>query len=163
MKTKRKGVALAVAAAGVVVALGGGVAVATDTTDSGSSVSCADRTGHQGTMHGGFMGQDAPITAAADYLGLSDNDLRAQLQAGKSLADVAKAQGKSVSGLEKSIVAAVKANLDNNTTLTADQKASRLAQVKEHVDEMVNATHTAGSGPMGHGMGQGMGMSGMRR
>ncbi|MFF9136664.1 hypothetical protein ACF09G_03695 [Streptomyces albogriseolus] len=160
MKTKRKGVALAVAA-GVVVALGGGVgvAVATDTTDSGSSVSCADQMGHQGTMHGGFMGQGAAITAAADYLGLSENDLHAQLQAGKSLADVAKAQGKSVSGLENSIVAAVKANLDSNTTLTADQKASMLAQVKEHVDEMVSATHTAGSGPMGHGMG----MGGMRQ
>jgi len=47
-----------------------------------------------GGMHGGqFLG------AAATYLGLTGDQLRTQLESGKSLADVAKAQGKTVSYL----------------------------------------------------------------
>src|SRR5438094_40883 len=38
------------------------------------------------------------LDAAASYLGLTDTQLRTQVQRGKSLADVAKAQGKSVDG-----------------------------------------------------------------
>src|SRR5689334_8522656 len=44
------------------------------------------------------------LDAAASYLGLSEDQLRTQFQNGKSLADVAKAQGKSVDGLIQAIV-----------------------------------------------------------
>ena len=50
-----------------------------------------------------------------------------QLQGGQSLADIAAAQGKSVSGLEDAMIAAMTSHLDANTTLTAEQKAALAA------------------------------------
>jgi hypothetical protein len=52
------------------------------------------------------------LAAAAKYLGVSESALRDQLNDGKSLADVAKAQGKDVDGLEQAILAAAKTDLD---------------------------------------------------
>jgi hypothetical protein len=53
----------------------------------------------------------AGLAAAAKYLGLSDTELRSQLQSGKSLAEVAKARNKSVDGLKSAIEAAVTTEL----------------------------------------------------
>src|SRR5689334_21373987 len=58
--------------------------------------------------HGRFGGLDA----ASTYLGLTDAQLRTQLESGKSLADVAKAQGKTVDGLVQAIVDSAKKKLD---------------------------------------------------
>src|SRR5437763_15807723 len=49
-----------------------------------------------GFGHFGFFGD---LSAAAEYLGLTEAQLRSQLESGKSLAQVATAQGKSGSGL----------------------------------------------------------------
>jgi hypothetical protein len=168
MKLNRKSVTLGLAALGVVAAVGGGAGVAVAATGTPNAVSTAPTpptppygagSGHGFGMHGMASGQNSPFTAAASYLGLSQSDLQTQLQAGKSLADVANAQGKSVSGLQDAMVAAVRSNLDANTTWTAEQKTAILAQVKSHIDEMVNTTHPsgAGMGPMDgqmHGMGR---------
>src|SRR4051794_30052064 len=51
-------------------------------------------------------------TAIGTYLGLAQAGLRPELGAGKSLAGIAKAQGKTVSGLEDVIYAAAKKRLD---------------------------------------------------
>jgi len=77
--------------------------------------------GHLGGMYGMASAQNAPIAAAATYLGLSQVDLRTQLQSGKTLAQIAQAQGKSVSGLEDAMVAAITKNIDANSVLSADQ------------------------------------------
>ncbi len=90
----------------------------------------------------------------ADYLGLTAAELRTQLQAGKTLADLAKAQGKTVSGLEDAIVADAKAHLDAAVTagkLTGAQAAARLADLNSHVDDMVNRTGPGPGGPGGRG------------
>ena len=110
-------------------------------------------------MAGMAFGENSPMAAAAGYLGLSPTDLRAQLHSGQSLADVAAAQGKSVSGLRGRDDRGDDGNLDANTTLTAEQKAADLALMKSHLDAMVTATHSsaAGFGPMGAGMGGMMG------
>ena len=174
----RKIVTLGLAGLGLAGALAGGAGIAaaatgatttTPTTastvatppyrDGGLSGMASGLSGMASGMSGMASGVNSPITAAASYLGLSRTDLQTQLQAGKSLADVAQAQGKSVSGLEGAMVTAIKSNLDANTTLTADQKAAILAQVKSHIDTMVNTTH-----PSGAGIGSmGARMSGMRR
>jgi hypothetical protein len=49
---------------------------------------------------------------AASYLGVSVDQLRQDLDSGQSLADVAKAQGKSVDGLKQAILDAAKQRLD---------------------------------------------------
>ncbi|WP_328690297.1 hypothetical protein OHA74_14110 [Streptomyces phaeochromogenes] len=161
MKLNRKDVTRGLVALGVAGALAGGVGIAqaaTGTTGASpvSSTASASPT-HMcgGGMHDTAVGEHAPMDAAAKYLGLSRTDLQSQMHAGKSLADIAKAQGKSVSGLKDAMVTAVKSDLDDNTTLTADQRKTLLAQAKSHIDMMVNTTHAsgAGHGPMGMRMG----------
>src|SRR3954470_1445588 len=76
-----------------------------------------DHFGH----HGGGPGLDA----AAKYLGLTEAKLHTELESGKTLAQVAKAQDKSVDGL----IAALKA--DAKTKLDAAVKAGRLTQAQE--------------------------------
>src|SRR2546423_3390868 len=56
-------------------------------------------------FHRAFGGLDA----AATYLGLTEAQLRTQLESGKSLADVAKAHGKTADGLVQPLLAAAKA------------------------------------------------------
>ena len=103
--------------------------------------------------------------AIADYLGLTAAELRTQLQGGKTLAQIATAQGKTVAGLEDAIVAAATKKLDAAVTagkLTAAQEATMLADLKAHVDDMVNSTgppagapHGGPGGPGGFGFGPG--------
>jgi hypothetical protein len=98
-----------------------------------------------GERHGpGFAGRPFgdDVAAAAKYLGLSDSDLRAKLRGGDSLAAVAKAQGKDVSGVQDAIVAAQKADLDKAVAakkLTQTQADAILSGLKAHVDDLVNA------------------------
>jgi AraC-like DNA-binding protein len=53
------------------------------------------------------------LQAAAGYLGISQQALGSDLRSGKTLAAIAKAKGKSVSGLEKAMLAASKTQLDS--------------------------------------------------
>jgi polyhydroxyalkanoate synthesis regulator phasin len=65
------------------------------------------------------------LDAAAKYLGLTEANLRTELESGKTLAEIAKAQDKSVDGL----IAALKA--DAKQKLDAAVKAGRLTQAQE--------------------------------
>ena len=106
--------------------------------------------GGLGGMPGMWSGRPPAMTAAADYLGLTQAQLRAQLQSGTSLADLAKARGKSVSGLENAILAAMTSWINSSTTLSATQKAAMISQLKSHLDAMVNGAFPGGPG-MPHG------------
>ena len=80
------------------------------------------------------------LTAAAGYLGLTEAELRARLADGKSLAEIAKAEGKSVDGLEQALVADTKKRLDAvvaDGRLTEQQATEILARYTEHVDDLV--------------------------
>jgi hypothetical protein len=72
----------------------------------------------------------AGLTAAASYLDLSVRQLRAKLDSGKTLAQVAKDEGKSVDGL----VAALRDNLRKH--LDEDVAAGRLTKAQE--DEILS-------------------------
>jgi hypothetical protein len=100
-----------------------------------------------GFRHGpGFRGGDF-LDAAATYLGLTDDQLRTQLESGKSLADVARAQNKSVDGLKQAIIAAVQSKLDQavkDGRLTSDEESQILAKLKASIDDLVNGTPPAG-------------------
>ena len=107
---------------------------------------------------GGRMGV-TPIAseAVAKALGLSSTELQTQLQSGKSLADIAKAQNVDVAKVKAAITADIKAHLDDevksgeHTQAEADQK---LAEITANLDDMVNGVRPAG--------GPGMGGKGMR-
>jgi hypothetical protein len=82
-----------------------------------------------------FAGDAAggPPAAIASYLGLTEEELRAQLESGKTLAQIASAQERPVSGLEDVIYADAKTHLDQAVAdgkLTADQEQAMLAKLK---------------------------------
>ena len=69
--------------------------------------------GHFGFRDHGFRHHGLPgLSTAAKYLGLSESQLRSKLESGKSLADVAKAQDKSVSGLVSTLKGDLQKKLD---------------------------------------------------
>jgi polyhydroxyalkanoate synthesis regulator phasin len=83
------------------------------------------------------------LSAAADYLGLTEAQLRTQLQSGKSLADVAKAQGKTVDGLVQALYDAQKKQLDAAVKagkLTQAQADTVLSNLKSRLTDLVNGT-----------------------
>lgn len=178
MRLNRKSVTVGLAGLAIASVLAGGAGVAVAATGTPSAPSTASSAeppyshmggngdmdgmsgaGQMGHMAGMAFGENSPMAAAVGYLGLSQTDLQAQLQGGQSLADVAAAQGKPVSGLEEAMLAAMTSSLDANTTLTTEQQAAHLALVESHLDAMVTAPHSSGAGigSMGAGMGGMMG------
>jgi hypothetical protein len=85
--------------------------------------------GGPGFGHRAFGGLDA----AATYLGLTEAQLRSELESGKTLAQVAQAHGKSVSGLVDALVADAKKQLD------AAVAAGRLTKAQE--TQLLNGLH----------------------
>jgi hypothetical protein len=76
----------------------------------------------------------------AKYLGLDAATLRERLASGKSLADVAKDQGKDVAGLEQALVDAARARLDKavvDKRITEQQRQSILDRLKSRVADLV--------------------------
>jgi len=104
--------------------------------------------------HGGPGGPGGGhVDAAAAYLGLSATELQTQLAAGKTLADVAKAQGKTVDGLVAALVADEKKELGAAVSagrLTQAQADELLANAEQRFTDMVNGTMpTRGPGRFG--------------
>lgn len=96
------------------------------------------RFGGPGRLHHAPFGH---LSAAADYLGLTVPALLEKLSSGQSLAEIAKAQDKSVDGLKKAMVADAKARLDKaveNGMLTEAQAKQALSEIEARIDELVN-------------------------
>ena len=99
---------------------------------------------HEGGHFGG-------LDAAGAYLGLSESDLHTQLESGKTLADVAKAQGKTADGLVTAIVDAAKKDLADAVAawrMTEAQQTEILADLEQRTTDLVN-----GKAPTGRGSG----------
>jgi hypothetical protein len=110
-----------------------------------------------GPGHGPF---GAGVDAAADYLGVTRAQLARQLTSGRSLADVARAEGKSVDGLQQALLDDAKSHLDRavaDRQLTSEERDRILSELREHVGDLVNGT---GPGPRGGRDGRGTGAGG---
>lgn len=170
MNRRLTGRALAGAAAALVLT-GGGVAVAASngsTTPTRPDASGAPQPprapdgargfgfrgpggpGHGGAGRGfglglggpGFGGPGEVARTAASYLGLSEDELRTQLRDGRSLADVARAEGKEVDGLIDAIVTAATERLDravDDGWLGARARDAIVRDLRARVTEFVNA------------------------
>ena len=95
---------------------------------------------HRGLGHIGHFGS---LDAAADYLGLTEAQLRTELRGGKSLAQVAGDRGKSLDGLVSALVAAAKEGLDGAVAagrLTQAQADEMLDGLRDRIAGLVNAT-----------------------
>jgi len=91
----------------------------------------------------GHFGLFGDFSAAADYLGLTPVELRTQVAGGKSLAQIAQAQGKSVSGLVEAMVNAAKQKLDHavaNGRLTQSQENEMLSGLRGRIQKLVSST-----------------------
>lgn len=154
MNGNRKRLLAALAATGVLAGglAAGGVALASTGTAYSPATTTATTPaygwcdGGPGDMHGMWSGQQPVLKAAADYLGVSQSQLLTQLRSGKSLTDVASAQNKSVSGLKTVMLAAMTSRINASTGLSTAQKAAMIAEMKSHLDAMMNGTYAAGPG-----------------
>jgi hypothetical protein len=92
---------------------------------------------HFGARHEFGHGLDA----AASYLGLTEDQLHSRLESGKTLAEIAKAQGKSVDGLKGAMVKDAKTHLDAAVKagrLSAAEEQRVLAGLQQRIDDLVN-------------------------
>jgi len=97
------------------------------------------------------------MESAATALGISVDDLMTQLRDGKSLADVAQAQGISVDKLKTDLLAQVKSELDTAVSdgkITQSQADEIYSRTESNIDTIINATGPfRGGGPCGPGPG----------
>src|SRR4029453_7675259 len=102
--------------------------------------------GHFGFRHHGHGPFEQGLTAAADYLGVTRAQLMNELRDGKSLAQVAKAHGKSADGLVDALVKQAEQKLDQavkNGRITEAEKTEMLAGLKKRITDLVNGRFPA--------------------
>jgi hypothetical protein len=94
-----------------------------------------------GHRPGGLQLFHHDLDGAASYLGLTEQQLHNQLESGKTLAEVAKTQGKSVDGLKDAMVKEPKAKLDAAVKagqLSSAEEQRILADLERRIDDLVN-------------------------
>lgn len=116
----------------------------------------------QGAGAGGFgiMAGGVVMDAAADYLGMTETALAAARHDGKSLAQIAVAQGKTAAGLQQALVSAFKVKVDAAVAagkLTQAQATQMLTTFQARVQTQINRTDTGPVGGRGAGAGLGLG------
>lgn len=170
MRIDRRTTTVGLAALALVGLTSGGIAWAATDAPGPSS---AGAFGHHcaGGQH--LFGDDSMMTAAADYLGLPPEELVDRLRSGQSLADVARAEGKTVAGLKDAMVTVMERRLAENSDLTPAQRTAMLTLMKSHLDAMISGDRAGmgwdhmdwddmGGMMGGHGPGPGPGMMGGR-
>ena len=98
---------------------------------------------HRGPFRGPGHHWVRDLDAAAAYLGRTESELRAALESGKSLAEIAKEENKSVDGLVDALVKATTTRLDQAVTdgrLTKTDRDKIVAGLKEQTEAIVNGT-----------------------
>ena len=105
---------------------------------------------HEGGPGFGHFRHHGPnLDAAAKYLGLTEEQLRTELEGGKTLAQVAKAHGKTTDGLVQALVDSAKEKLDAAVKagrLTRAQADAMLAGLEARITDFVNGRFPGTSG-----------------
>jgi len=89
------------------------------------------------------------LDAAGSYLGLTNDELRSRLDSGKSLAQIAEGEGKSVDGLVQALTDAVKKRLADDVAagrLTKEQEEEIAADLSQRIADLVNGVDRDGRG-----------------
>ena len=85
------------------------------------------------------------VTSAAAAIGIAPKDLRTELQAGKSIADVAGEHSVSIDSVKSQITADAKAKLDQAVSkgrLTQDKEDAALKKLDDSLDDILNKRRT---------------------
>lgn len=96
-----------------------------------------------GHRHHGFV----DFAAAADFLGIGEDELRTRLRDGDTLAEIATANGKTAGGLVGALVAAATADLDDKVEtgrLTEARRASLLEDLEVRMQDVVDGEFSFG-------------------
>jgi hypothetical protein len=100
----------------------------------------------------------SPLAAASKVLGITEAELKTELEAGKSVADVAKAKNIDLATVKAALLADAKAHIDAEVAAgkhTAAEGAAKLAEVTSRIDTMLTTAGLPARGSRGMG-----GMSG---
>lgn len=92
----------------------------------------------------------------AEALGMTVEELHDAVRSGKSIAQIANDQGKSLDAVKLVMIAEFSAHLDEHVAerkITREQADARLAKFTERLDEIVNRTKPEGPGRGGRRMG----------
>ncbi len=119
------------------------VADSNGSTNSGSTTPMSGDVNAQATDPAADASRPSPVAEAAKALGMTEAELKTELQAGKSIADVAKAKNIDLDVVIAKLTAAFKAHLDEEVASgehTQAEADAKLAEFKTRVTEMVNKT-----------------------
>jgi hypothetical protein len=100
------------------------------------------------------MDRPSPLAAASKVLGITEAELKTELQAGKSVADVAKAKNIDLATVKAALLAEAKAHIDAEVAAgehTAAEGAAELAKVTSRIDAMLTTAGLPARGPQGKG------------
>jgi hypothetical protein len=95
--------------------------------------------------HGPFGRRGFGLDTAAEALGVTPEELRTQLRDGKSIADVAEAEGVDVETVKDAMLDEFRTNQQEQVTsgrLTQDQADANIAAFEDRLDDIVTKTFT---------------------
>ena len=133
------------------------VAQATDTTLPANSAAGtpvapnADPTVSSSEIKGD---RPSPLAAVSKVLGITETELKTELEAGKSVADVAKAKNIDLATVKTALVAEAKAHVDAEVAAgkhTAAEGATELADITSRIDTMLTTAGLPARGQQGMG------------
>ena len=93
--------------------------------------------------HGGFGRRGLRLDAAAEALGVTTEELFTQLRDGKSIADVAEAEGVDIETVKNAMLEAFRTDQQEHVTsgrLTQDQADANIAAYEDRLDDIVTKT-----------------------
>jgi hypothetical protein len=93
--------------------------------------------------HGGFRRRGFGLDAAAEALGVTTEELFTQLRDGKSIADVAGAEGVDIEAVKNAMLEAFRTDQQEHVTsgrLTQDQADANIAAYEDRLDDIVTKT-----------------------
>jgi len=94
----------------------------------------------------------SPLATVAKVLGITETELKTELQAGKSVSDVAKAKNIDVATVKAALLAEAKAHIDAEVAAgkhTAAEGVTKLAEVTSRIDTMLTTAGLPARGPQG--------------
>ena len=141
------------------------VAQATETTlptdtASGTTSAAPSSSGTPTTPSVEKADRPSPLAAASKVLGITEAELKTELEAGKSVADVAKAKNIDLATVKAALLAEAKAHIDAEVAAgkhTAAEGAAKLADMTSRIDTMLTTAGLPARGPHGKGGPEGKG------
>ena len=102
----------------------------------------------------------SPLATVSKVLGITETELKTELEAGKSIADVAKAKNIDLATVKAALLAEAKAHIDAEVAAgkhTAAEGATKLAEKTSRIDTMLTTAGLPARGPQGMGGHEGKG------